>query len=383
MVYFKQLGKSRDARSLIKELVDRIGKLEDKVNEIETLDFTQVIRSNNDSIVYVTAGSIEPNAIVTDPNLRLYQMPFEPDGIVLNAWIRFLSSSSSSGGGGTSGYKDDSGFGNIAPIFSGSPTPAAGPVTGMPSLQFNGIDDCLHIPDAPTINMTGTLTYGITVSFNVNPTAVTTSGNRPRIIACKVDDSITNPSYAWSIWVEPDSTLYFHVRYAGILKTAAKTFAFPSLNRWYRVFCTFDRQANNTPQIYINAVASTDTVSTYVGSMRLSTSSKSLFIGSNDISGESFFSGFISDFRYWREKVVNQTEISSIQANSYSISPITNVGRVGVGNFLPTDDQTAPPPPGTPPPIPPPPPPPPPPTPGVTLKSFSNTSYTTESYMTV
>src|SRR5215216_604825 len=376
MVYFRQIGKGRDARLLIKELVERINKLEGEVSEIETLDFIQIIRSNNDRVVYISTGSIEPNAIVVDPNLKMYQMPFEPDGQYLTLWLKFLSSV-----GGN--YKDDSGFANHAPLFSGSPDPQSGPVSGMPSLQFNGTDDTIMVPDTASIRTTPSLSTGFTVSFNVNPTAVTLSGGRPRIIACKADDSVTNPSYAWSIWVEPDSTLYFHVRYAGILRTASKTFAFTSLNRWYRVFCTFDRTNNNTPTIYISGVASTEGTSTYVGSMRLPNTSRNMFIGSNDITGESFFSGFISDFRYWREKILSLQEIGNIQQNSYSISPIGFVARAGVGNFLATDAGGPPPPPGTPPPVPPAPPPPPPPTPGTTLVSFTNTSFTTTSYKTV
>jgi hypothetical protein len=253
----------------------------------------------------------------------------------------------------------------------------------MPSIQFNGVDDVVNVPDVASIRTTPSLSTGFTISFNINPTAVTLQGTRPRIIACKCDDTVTNPSYAWSIWVEPDSTLYFHVRYAGVSRTAAKTFAFTSLNKWYRVVCTFDRTNNNTPLIYINGVVSAESISTYVGSMRLNTSSRNLFIGSNDITGESHFSGFISDFRYWREKVLTLQEIGNLQQNSYTISPIGFVARAGVGNFLATDAGGPPPPPGTPPPVPPPPPPPPPPTPGVTLRSYTNTSYTTTSFMAV
>src|SRR5215208_3534933 len=111
--YFRQLGKSRDARKLIKELVERIAKLESQVNEIEVIDFTQIIRSNNDTIVYVSSGGAELNSVVLDPNAKLYQMPYEPDGDKLSLWLRFLKSLSDGR------YYDESGFTNHAVLDSG------------------------------------------------------------------------------------------------------------------------------------------------------------------------------------------------------------------------------------------------------------------------
>lgn len=378
MVYFRQTGKSRDARSIIKELVDRIHKLEGQVNQIETLDFTQVIRSNNDRIVYVSTGTTEINSIVLDPNLKLYQMPYEPDGDKLTCWLKFLTTL------GGNRYRDDSGFDNHAEVFSGSPITQSGPVSGLPSLLFDGDEDLLHVPDHQKINMLTTpqISTGFTINFNINPTRVNLDGGRSRIIACKTDDSTTARNWGWAIWIEPDSTLYFHVRVANVFKTASKDFAFPSLNNWYRVFCTFDR-ATLTPRIYIDGTLSTEGVSSYVGDMTLPSNSLSLFLGGNDTQGEGHFSGLISDFRYWREKILNQVEIDNIQLNDYSISTTLFVARAGVGNFIPVDDETPPPPPppGTPPP-PPPVPPPPPPT-VHTLRSFTDTSFTSTSFMPV
>src|SRR5215212_7554493 len=89
MPFFRQAGKTRDVRNLIKEIVDKINKLETQANPIETLDFTQIIRSNNDRIVYIGSSSTELNAVVLDPALKNYQMPFEPDGDKLTFWLKF------------------------------------------------------------------------------------------------------------------------------------------------------------------------------------------------------------------------------------------------------------------------------------------------------
>jgi hypothetical protein len=349
-------------------MVDRIAKLEAQLNQIETIDFTQVVRSNNDRIVYISSASTEINAVVLDPNLKNYQMPLEPDGDKLTCWLRFLSTTDGR-------YTDASGFGNHAPIDSGSPISQSGPVTGMPSLQFNGIDDAISVPNHTSINTIGT-SAGISINFNINPTQVNAHGGKSRIIACKTDDSITARNNGWMIWIEPDSTLYFHVRVANVFYTASKTFAFPSLNKWYRVFCTFNKSVSPfLPQIYVNGVLSTEPTTTYTGGLELPTASTNLYVGSNDIVGESHLSAFISDFRYWREKVINQTEIDNIQQNNYSISATLFVGRAGVGNF-PASEVTGEP--GTPPDTPPPGPP-----TTHTIKSFTNTSYTTTSFMPV
>src|SRR5215203_2871093 len=145
--YFRQLGKSRDARKLIKELVERIAKLESQVNEIDVIDFTQIIRSNNDRIVYVGTGTAELNSTVQDPNAKLYQMPYEPDGDKLSLWLRFLKTVSDGR------YFDESGFSNHAILDSGAPVGAAGPNTSMPALRFDGIDDSISVPNHTSINL--------------------------------------------------------------------------------------------------------------------------------------------------------------------------------------------------------------------------------------
>src|SRR5215216_157588 len=371
--YFRQLGKSRDARKIIKELVERIARLESQVNEIETIDFSQIIRSNNDRIVYVGSGDIELNGIVQDPNLRLYQMPVEPDGNKLTLWLRFLKPAP---GGG---YNDESGFQNHGVLDSGSPTNASGPNTSMPSLRFDGLDDTISIPNNSTINLqTAASSTGFSVSFNINPTSLSLHGGKHRIIACKTDDSVSARQWGWMIWLEANGNLFFHVRIANVFYTASKTFAFPSVNKWYRLFCTFTR-STNTPRIYVDGALSTDAVTTYVGALTLPSTNTNLYIGSNDIAGQSYLSGFLSDFRFWREKAVTSQEIGNIQQSGLTISFTLFPGRAGVGNFLPETATTPPPaPPGSPPTPPTLPPPPPPPTPS-TIRSFSSTSFTTTS----
>lgn len=364
--YFRQLGKSRDARKLIKELVERIAKLEAQVNEIETIDFTQVVRSNNDRIVYVSTATTEINSVVLDPNLKQYQMPLEPDGDKLSLWLRFLKSTP------TGDYYDESGFQNHGFLDSGSPPSGSGPISGMPSAQFRGEQDLIAVRNHASINtQTAAAAVGFSVSFNFNPSSLSDHGGRHRVVACKTDDSVSTRQWGWMVWYEPNGNLYFHVRIANVYYTASKSFAFPSLNRWYRVFCTFNR-GTTTPRIYVDGTLSTDQTTTYVGGLELPNTTTDLYLGGNDVSGQSFLSGFVSDFRYWREKVVSQEEISNIQQNSYTISFTLYPARAGVGNFATAEPSS----PGQPPTLPPPPPTP---TPS-TLRSFTTTSFTSASF---
>lgn len=371
--YFRQLGKSRDARKIIKELVERIAKLETQVNEIEVIDFTQIIRSNNDIIVYVGSGEAELNSTGNDPNLRMYQMPVEPDGDKLSLWLRFLKTLSDGR------YFDESGFGNHAILDSGSPASGSGPNTSMPSIRFDGVDDTISVPNHSSINLQQSGNTGFTVSFNINPSSLSQHGARHRIIACKTDDSVSARQWGWMIWLESNGNLFFHVRIANVFYTGSKTFAFPSVNRWYRVFCTFTR-STNTPRVYTDAVVSTNATSTYVGGLTLPSATTNLYIGSNDIAGQSYLNGFISDFRFWREKVATEQEIGNIQDNGLTISFTRYPGRAGVGNFLSETATTPPPPPPGTPPSPPTLPPPPPPPPPSTLRSFTTVSFTTTSF---
>ena len=368
--YFRQGGKTPDIRKLLKEINDKVAKLESDQNEIETRDFSQIIRSNNDRVIYISTFATEINSVVLDPNAKQYQMTLEPDGNKLSLWLKFQKPVPFYAGGQP--YYDESGFENHGVLDSGSPVSQDGPVSGLPSLQFDGIDDLIAVHNHSTINLqTAASSTGFSINFNINPSVLTDHNGKHRVIACKTDDSVDSKQWGWMIWLEPNGNLYFHVRIANVFYTATKIFAFPSVNKWYRVFCTFSR-STNTPKIYIDGTLSTDTNSTYTGGLVLPSATTDLYVGGNDIAGESYFSGFISDFRFWREKVITQSEIDNIQANGYSLSFTLFPARAGVGNFAVGDPTN----PGDIPPLPPPPPPPVP----STLKSFTNTSFTSTSF---
>ena len=321
--------------------------IKQQINEIETGDYKTIIRSNGDLLIYVSSGRVEINAVVQNPNLKEYQVPIEPDGQYLTSWFMFAS------------FKpglliDNSGFQNHATII-GSPATQTGPVQDMPAWQFQ-IEDQLVIPNNPdNSNNSQDAVEGFGVQFRIFWIAVNLHNNVPRIIACKTDDSGTAKQYGWSIWLEPNGTLYFHVRVAGVKYTTSKTNAFTSLNKWYNVSCQFDKPTH-TPKIYINAIFSGEGVSNYVHPNIILPSNLNMYISGYDVANAGRLEVLMADFRYWKNKILTLAELEDLEINGYSISDIKHVARIGTWS-LPANEAydlgpDNPPPIGSPPPTP-------------------------------
>jgi hypothetical protein len=356
--FFKQRGKGKDIRSLIKEIVGRVNKLETQINEIQTLEFGSTVRSNNDRIAYICEAKIELNAVVVDPNLKDFQLPAEPDGKYLTCWMNMDVVNNGI-------IADASGFGNDGTV-SGTIVKQNGQVADLYARQFDTSEggDKIRIRDSVSINtFSAGLTTGFSVNFSISPISTTLDGDKPRVIACKTDDSTTSKQQGWIIWVDQDNNLYFHVRIANVYRTALKISAFPALNNYYRVVCTYDR-ASNTPKIYVQGAVSTDPLSTtFVSNLALPGESLDLYIGGTDETSASRTNAMIADFRYWKEIVLSQTQVENLQSNGYSITAIPYPARVGTALTVSTDPWCPTGPggdPGTPPSPPPPPTPPPP-----------------------
>jgi hypothetical protein len=226
--------------------------------------------------------------------------------------------------------KDSSGYGNNATVV-GTIVRQNGPVDDLPGRQFDNTEggDKLRIANTSSINtFTQVLTNGFSINFNINPTLLSLDGGKSRVIACKTDDSLTARNYGWAIWVDPNSNLYFRVSIAGVTKTASKTSAFPSLNKWYRIICTYNK-STSTPLIYVNGALSTDPISSFVGDVTLPDTTLDLIVGGTDAAASARLAAIVSDFRYWREYIINQTEVENLQRNGYSITAVNYPARVG------------------------------------------------------
>jgi len=326
---------------MIRELQKKIAKVENQITTLETVDFRHFLRSNNDRLIFLSTFENQINSLTDDPNLQLFQMPVEPDLQYLTLWLAFHEP-------GAGLAKDNSGFAHSSRV-EGSPVYTTGTQAALPAAVGNGVSDRIFVTDAPDINLTGVST-GFSIQVRVNPTGISLSSGKPRVIACKTDDDPNIRDLGWVIWVEPDGSVYFSVSRAGVAFTVGYLNAFPALNKWYNLAFTFT-YSSNTPKAYLNGVISTEPVTHYRGQstapVTLNTFTKDMTLFGTDTENFSgMFSGALSDFRYWREKILSQSEINNVQTNGYSISdiPANKVAVVGVSSLPPVDNGGAPPP---------------------------------------
>jgi Concanavalin A-like lectin/glucanases superfamily len=246
--------------------------------------------------------------------------------------------------------KDDSGFDNHGAIV-GSTSKSAGHIDGLDAMNTNGTTDYARIPNTGWINTAGgTVTplpgspsvtsmpamTSMSISLWSRPRSVSlTSGNRPRILAHKVDArSGSTPIRGWSIWVVQDGTVWFAYRHS-----ASQTYAINFSNKmnrlddWYDLDFTLSNIGGSTiPKIYVNGQVSVASVVTNIPPQFPNTASGALdlFIaGTDEGSGIARVQGATGDFRIWRDKLLTQAEVTAKWSNKYSISDIENVARVG------------------------------------------------------
>lgn len=357
--------------NILKELQREVQKRVRVANPLEDIEFKHFFRHNNDRILWFTQATNETNAVVTNPNLKYYQMPFEPDGDKLRVWLRFNDVAGASA-------KDWSGFENNA-VIVGSPTKQEGHVVNMNSLSFDGTSQSyVRIPHKPDSTSISVLTEGFSISVWVKPTRIDLHGGKPRVIACHIDDDFTTQGRTWSLWVEPDGTLFFVVETGNTTYVRRAVNAMPVMNEWYHIVATFDVSPSNAiPPLHVNSIEYTSNAATFndkVPWVPVSSSTNlDTIVGGTDESGASKWAGAIADYRYFKDMVYTHANAVVQYSNKYTISDIVYVALVGVATTAFEDiagGQTPPAPGETPPPPPPP----------STVASFSSISFSPISF---
>jgi concanavalin A-like lectin/glucanase superfamily protein len=331
-VDLRELAKSKDNRTLIKALVRAVTKLQNVTNPRDVVEIKNILRADNDDVLIGSEATNTTDAIVTDPNLKLYQLPHEPDGQYLTLWNRYLDfavPASALPPGQT--IVDSSGFDNHGSMTEAPASMSVGHAASMGALFYDGVDTKYTIGDNPNINATMNSTPGFTICMWIKPNSVGLHGGQTRVIACKVDDDPSSQNNGWSIWLEPDGTIVFSVKKDGIIRTTTDTGAISILGtRWYFIVCSFDT-TTNTPNLYVDGIHANETISgTIPPRFPTSGGSLTLFVGGTDAVGAGYFHGGISDFRFWKNKLLTSTEIGYQNTNKYTILNISNVAIVGV-----------------------------------------------------
>ena len=367
--YYKQFAKRKDFLNILKELQIRLAKRERVSNPLETIEFKHFFRANNDRVLFFTQATNTTGAVVTDPNLKYYQMPIEPDGNKLRVWFRFNDFA-----GGT--VKDWSGFNNTGNVF-GTLQKQAGHVEHMNAVGSDGVGpNIIRVPHKnPDTSMV--LSTGFTIAVWVRPTRIDLHGGKPRVIATKIDDDINTKERGWSLWVEPSGTLFFVVKMPGTTYVRRATNALPVMNDWYFITAVWNAVTQSIQPLHVNAVEYSGEPQTlndkepYFPTM--AGTGLSIVIAGTDESATSKWAGSIGDFRYFYEKAYTHGENVIQFSNKYTISDIPHVALIGVATTAFEDASQAPPGQGEEPPPPPPP---------SNVKSFTSTSFRSASFTT-
>jgi len=327
--FFRQQHKKKDFQNLFKEIQRRLARRERVSNPLETIEFKHYLRSNNDRILWFTQATNETQAVVTDPNFKNYQLPFEPDGNKLRVWYRFNDFA-----GGT--VKDWSGKENIGTVI-GSPQKQDGHVAHMNAMAFGGINnDFIRIPHKVPDTLIANLTTGFSMGLWVKPNVIGLHGGKPRVIACKIDDTFAAQERGWSLWVEPPSgTLYFAVKTGGTVFVRKATNALGIMNQWYFITAGFNvASGGSIPALTVNGAAYTTDTQTLNDKTPWFTTSATInldtVLGGTGEPGASAWSGSIGDFRYFYEKIYTNGEALIQFTNKYTISDINHIALAGI-----------------------------------------------------
>lgn len=342
-------------------LASQLAQYDAQQTQIESTDLPNAINIDNSIIRY-----FEDSKVITKPITMRFLVPLEPDLNNLTLWLRFDN--------WTNVINDKSFFGNNGFIIGGSPLGTNGPDKGYGTtvaFSFDGSQQLIDVLDNPPslrqINITGSFTntggntgngsFTIPSSGNIATTSKSfTVGNNSkgfsvatllypstysptisgqfRYICSKVDD----PDNMFVLYFDTNGLIHFWVYRSDVSYSVVSNSAVP-VQGWNWIVATYNT-SGNVSSLYLNGVqvqTSTDLPFEQPGSTGdFAHAVTDLFIGSNS-GGDGFFQGFMSDFRYYHEKVLNPSEVLNLATNYYTVStiPFGQVLIVGPGAINP------------------------------------------------
>jgi hypothetical protein len=268
----------------------------------------------------------------------IYYPTFEPDGNIVKVLLRGASLGNT--------LTDRSGFNNDASIY-GDPTLVESTfdpgihTSGTKSIAIrfnrqtsvNQNEEYLRISDTTDIRINSLVT-GFSIFTRFRMKAIADQGGISCTIFVKTDDA--TPTNAYMLQVLTDGRLLFTVKKAGVLTAKYAAVGSILVNIDYDVFVTF-AVSGSVEHIYINGVDKS--LSSFVGTTNWPdiTTNRDLYIftrGANTSPRGSIYGDFY-DFKYYKEKVVTSTEVTSHWNNKLTISP-TAFGHCMITNYWAT-----------------------------------------------
>jgi len=307
-------------------------------NQIELIDSdNEDIYSNGQDMDTVIKYHSELSSTHSFDFSREYFPPFEPDGDILRTWIRGTNTGNST--------KDISTFNHTASIH-GDPTLVDGTLdlgtfTGAiksiamrmnrPTSDFENLE-YLSIDDHADIRI-GSLATGFSIFVRVRLFSLADQNGRAPTIFEKTEDA--TPTNAYMLQAKSDGKLLFITKKGGTTTAKETAAGTVTTNTVYDIFLTF-AVSGAVEHIYVNGVDKT--LTTFAGSVnwQTSTTDYDLFLfrrGPDEEEGMVY--GDLYDYKYYREKVVSQTEVTHHYTNKWTISDI-GFGQVMITNHWST-----------------------------------------------
>lgn len=286
-----------------------------------------------------------------------YYPPFEPDGQILTLYLTGKSLGNT--------VPDKSSFDNNASLYGdpllidGTPFDPGIHTQGTKSLAIrlnrptsaDENQEYLQVPDNTTLQITG-VTPGCSIFVRFRMKVIDSQGGLSQTLFHKIDDN--TPSNGMMLQVTDTGKLLMIVAKAGTItkkETAASTVVIDTV---YDVFATFTT-TGNVIHIYLNGVDQTLTTSVAAAAWQGTLTNHDLSIFRRGVgSGGGYIYGDFYDLKYYKNKVVSQTEVTNHWTNKWSISNIP-FGQVGITNYSATFTAPA-------------------------IHSFTSTSFTTTSF---
>jgi len=350
-----------------KSLSERLANFEARNAQVEQPDFLNEQLTDDSRLRYH-----EIRHINTKPAGTIFQLPFEPDlntltcWLTCDAWGNVMKDASLMG--------NDANFVPSNEIPIGFDGPDKGYGGGSVAMELDGETQSIKVYDRSNLQLLGT-TVGISIGALVNVASFdTTPGGQNRYIVSKSDDA----NNYYGVWLEVASgaatgaggftshftsgftnvtlsggfsshftsgfanitgigggigsgVLHFWVWDAGTNRSVRTIVGVMELDTWHWIVCTFN-QSSNIALIYVDGLPA-PTVTDQITDGSILTNHPDIQTDMHVFGnrGDGFFQGRVSDFRFYREKVLTGAEVANLNSNMITTTniPIGNVAKVG------------------------------------------------------
>jgi hypothetical protein len=182
-------------------------------------------------------------------------------------------------------------------------------------MNLDGSTQYIEVPEQANIKLVGQVA-GFSVAALIQPQTFAQTPTGESIYVAEKTDDVNN---LWGLLLDTSGKIHFNVKFGGVDYSQKTTTGSLSLNAWSWIICTFNA-STHAIAIYINGISQTLSADT-VTDTDYNNAKTGLYVGATS-ANDGYFDGWIADFRYYREKVLSQAEVTNLNTNMLSISSI-------------------------------------------------------------